>query len=128
MKFFVKGLASVTSRDTLGTIKLNELSFFFSEVYMRCLLKITLTGPPDLLQRKSLSTKAFRLNFHSSLGEANFWSQVLHNTSHAISVFLGYYITKLSVTSKLVSPHRDALTIDKSLFSPIGFFFPKEFH
>lgn len=96
---------------------------------MRCLLKITLTGPPDLLQRQSLSTKAFRLNFHSSLREANFWSQVLRDTSHAMSIFLGYYITKLSVTSKLVSPHKDALTIDKSPFSLVSFFFYSiEFH
>lgn len=122
VKFFVKGLASVASQDASGAIKLNELTSFFPKVYMRCLLKVTLTGPPDLLQRKSLSTKAFRLNFHSSLREENFWSQVLHNTSHAVSVFLGYYITKLSVTSKLVSPHKDALTIDKSPFSPVGFF------
>lgn len=91
-------------------------------------MKITLTGLPDLSQRKSLSTKAFRLNFHSSLREANFWSQVLCNTSHAVSVFLGDYITQLSVTSKLVSLHKDALTIDKSPFSPVGFFPPIEFH
>lgn len=125
MKFFIKGLASATSWDALGAIKLNELTIFFQSAYEECLLKITSTGPPDLSQRKSLSTRPFRLNFHSSLREANVWSQVLCNTSHAVSVFLGYYISQLSVTSKLVSLLKDALTVYKSPF--LQFFFFIEF-
>lgn len=66
MRFFVKGLAPVAFWDASGAIKLNELTIFFPKVCMRCLLKITFTGSPDLLQRKSLFNKSFQAELSCS--------------------------------------------------------------